>query len=447
MARRSIPAKGPDWSPEKTLPLLQEQLRQLQAFKGKVFSQVERAEDEWEQFTRSVIIHGFGEESQNISNHYMARSAGIHNMMGISDQQRQLNFQDRISQYEATLNSSIRELEAMLPAPVPNTSPSRASAVVRPSGTAITSDGDQPLILISHSSRDVELASALVDFLRAGLLTNRIRCSSVDGYRLPAGVHTESQLRAEVNSTQVLIGLITPNSLASAYVMFELGARWGAGSFMIPLLAGVIADDIRGPLSGLNALSGNNDAQLHQLLGDVSKALDIHVQRPESYVGQLTILKSRGNDVKPLGQMAAALPKATSVPVEVRNDFAISITVTGDPPSQRLRVKAGRPVMALRLEYLLSTDVCVATDNLNLEGSESFDVPIDGNQVLKLWNTPRADRNFNDHSGPAKLRITLAAGGNESSFTLPIQMNSFFRSNTFYQQLVGSQLFRWKDTE
>jgi hypothetical protein len=29
MARRSVPAKGPDWSPEKTLPLLQEQLRQL----------------------------------------------------------------------------------------------------------------------------------------------------------------------------------------------------------------------------------------------------------------------------------------------------------------------------------------------------------------------------------------------------------------------------------
>jgi len=55
------------------------------------------------------------------------------------------------------------------------------------------------LVLISHSSKDVNLASALIELLRAGLglVATQIRCSSVDGYRLPAGVDTDAQLRQE----------------------------------------------------------------------------------------------------------------------------------------------------------------------------------------------------------------------------------------------------------
>ncbi|MGA7795336.1 MAG: toll/interleukin-1 receptor domain-containing protein [Candidatus Acidiferrales bacterium] len=310
MARRAIPPKGPDWPPEKTLPFLKEQLLKLQEFKGKTLQEVGQTESEWEQFTRSVIIHGFGEDSQNLSNFYMARNAGIYNMMGISDHQRQLNFEERTTQFESTLKSSIRELEATISVPVSN--PPAASA--RPSGTPIASDSDQPLVLISHSSKDVELASALVDFLRAGLLINKIRCSSVDGFRLPAGVHTDSQLREEVNRSNVLIGLITPNSLASAYVMFELGARWGAGSFMIPLLAGVTTGEIRGPLSGLNALCANNDSQLHQLLTDVAKTLGITVQNPASYASQLSVVRARSGDKQP----STRLVYAETIPVSAK---------------------------------------------------------------------------------------------------------------------------------
>jgi len=163
----------------------------------------------------------------------------------------------------------------------------------QPSGIQRASTNDQPLVLVSHSSKDVELAKALVEFLQAALLTNRIRCSSVDGYRLPAGVNTESQLRAEINSAGVLIGLITPNSLVSAYVMFELGARWGAGKFMIPLLAGTTLDMIREPLSLLNSLHADNNSQLHQLIGDVGKALGIVPQDAAKYANHLSDVRER----------------------------------------------------------------------------------------------------------------------------------------------------------
>ena len=301
MSRRTSPAKGPDWPPEKTLAALKEQLQKLQAFKGKKLLEVERDEDEWEQFTRNVYAHGFGGDSPNLKDHTLARTAGVHNLMGISDHQRQLNCQERLSQYESTLKSSIRELEASVTISDPQIPvPISVHTLAPPYSARKPADDNELLILISHSSKDEALASALVEFLRAGLLTNKIRCSSVDGYRLPAGVHTDSQLRGEVKSAPVLIGLITHNSLASAYVMFELGARWGAGSFMVPLLAGVSADEIRGPLSGLNALRADNDSQLHQLLTDVAKPLRTDVQNPASYVNQLSAIKARASEIKPV---------------------------------------------------------------------------------------------------------------------------------------------------
>jgi hypothetical protein len=438
MAKRPQQPKGPDWSPEKTLPLLKEQLLALDQFKGKRFQEVDRAENEWEEFTRSVIIHGFGDDSQNLSNFYGARSAGIHSMMGISDQQRQLNFQERISRYESTLKSSIRELEATIRVqqePFPLV-PVPLAAPARPRGRPVSVNGDQPLVLISHSSKDVELASALVEFLRAGLLTNRIRCSSVDGFRLPAGVDTDSQLRAEVNTTDVVIGLITPNSLVSAYVMFELGARWGAGGFMIPLLAGITSDDVHGPLRGLNALQATSESQLHQLLTDVANPLGIAVQNPASYVGQLSTVRTMAMNVGPTTRESAAV----AAPAERSRELRLSLTVEGTPPSQVLKTQANQHVRAVRLEYLLSTGVCLATDTVNLEG-ESFFIPINDQHVLKLWNTPRADRNDFDHSGPAKLRLILSVADGEIAKTLPIHMESYIRNSTHYRKLLGSETF------
>ena len=86
-------------------------------------------------------------------------------------------------------------------------------------------------VFISHSSRDVEIAKGLIDLLQKALhlTSNEIRCTSVDGFRIPAGASIDDTLRAEVHDSVVLIGLVTPHALASAYVIFELGARWAPG--------------------------------------------------------------------------------------------------------------------------------------------------------------------------------------------------------------------------
>lgn len=60
-------------------------------------------------------------------------------------------------------------------------------------------------IFISHSSKDRVLAEALTDLIKSalGLVSTQIRCSSVDGHRLPVGVNTESKLREEVNQREL----------------------------------------------------------------------------------------------------------------------------------------------------------------------------------------------------------------------------------------------------
>jgi hypothetical protein len=84
-----------------------------------------------------------------------------------------------------------------------------------------------------------------------------------------------TQLRKEVKGSKVFIGLITPASIQSPYVLFELGARWGADLHLAPLLAcGANSDFLKGPLRGLNALNATSEAEMHQLIHDVASRLD-----------------------------------------------------------------------------------------------------------------------------------------------------------------------------
>ena len=116
MTRSSKPEpKGPDWSAAKTLGVLRGQLEKLQTFKDQNCSAMEKDETMWRQFTYAVLAHGFGESSRNTAHFSSACYAGVHNMMGISDHQQQLNYNERIAGFEAAVLSSIAELEASLP--------------------------------------------------------------------------------------------------------------------------------------------------------------------------------------------------------------------------------------------------------------------------------------------------------------------------------------------
>ena len=163
-------------------------------------------------------------------------------------------------------------------------------------------------LFISHSAADAELAGALADLFRSALRISAadIRCTSVDGYRLPGGANTDEQLRQEVLQAPVFVGIVSHASFDSAYVLFELGARWGRNEYLVPLLAsGVPASILKGPISGLNALSCDRTSQLHQLVAEVGQQLDLTPEPAAVYQSAIEVIAERQ-------ESAPAIPRSSA---------------------------------------------------------------------------------------------------------------------------------------
>lgn len=145
-------------------------------------------------------------------------------------------------------------------------------------------------IFISHSSVDKAVAEAFVQLLRAALNVGSkdIRCTSVEGYKLSAGADSNEQLRTEVFGSELFVALLSPASMKSIYVMFELGARWGTKRHLAPIrVAGTQSGDLKAPLSGIHAIDGTSDSDLHQLLSDMGAALTLPTESAAAYVKAL----------------------------------------------------------------------------------------------------------------------------------------------------------------
>jgi hypothetical protein len=147
-------------------------------------------------------------------------------------------------------------------------------------------ESEMPKVFISHSSKDAELAGALVDLIRSALnlRSEEIRCTSVEGYKLPGGVDTDDTIRDELLAAPVFVGLISDVSFESAYVLFELGARWGARRRLVPLLApGVDYSILKGPIGGKSALCCDSAGQLHQFVKEASDHLNVQLEPAAAY--------------------------------------------------------------------------------------------------------------------------------------------------------------------
>lgn len=139
-------------------------------------------------------------------------------------------------------------------------------------------------IFISHSSEDVELVKLILRAMEDSLHipNGSIRCTSVPGYKLLTGTHTSTTLRKELTECELIIGVLTRNSLVSGYVLFELGAGWGMAKWTVALLGGdVDFSDIPGPLIETNAIRINERSSVFQFIDDIALQLQLE-RRPTS---------------------------------------------------------------------------------------------------------------------------------------------------------------------
>jgi hypothetical protein len=170
-------------------------------------------------------------------------------------------------------------------------------------------------LFVSHSSVDADLVAPLVDLIQnaLGLHPDRIRATSVEGYRLPAGIPFEEALRRETHDARAFVAIISPASLSSTYVVFEIGSRWGAKRHLVPLLTPEVnASNLQGPLANLNALRIDSPAQMQQLIDDLAVELKVKARLRHQYDRQfgqfMDAAKRRPQSLPPKNK--AALPES-----------------------------------------------------------------------------------------------------------------------------------------
>ena len=130
----------------------------------------------------------------------------------------------------------------------------------------------RPKIFISHRHKDEKIVSALVECLKTYFYIDKqdIRCTSVRPYRLPVGENTADRLRNEITDAEVVLGIMTTDTLDSSYVAFELGSAWGQRVWTCPLLAGgANQSHIPDPIRDLSPLFLTNAGDCFQLLSDL----------------------------------------------------------------------------------------------------------------------------------------------------------------------------------
>ena len=135
-----------------------------------------------------------------------------------------------------------------------------------------------PAIFISHRHKDKEVAAALVDLLEGAFHVDvgDIRCTSVDPYRMKAGERTPDRLRAEISRAKVVLGILTPDTKDSSYVMFELGASWGQQVQTMPLLAkGATTADVPTPIGDLNFTQLSDEGDSRKLMSDLADIMGL----------------------------------------------------------------------------------------------------------------------------------------------------------------------------
>ena len=244
-------------SNKEVAALLSKQLDELRAAKP-AFIRACKGDDypneyfRWEKYTETLIKTLFV-EGDLVTKEVQAYHSLIPIVSGdIGDEDFQAEFLRGLETFEANLESLIERLPLM-PSTTPQTSNSPRSAPMDP---------NSPIkIFISHSSKDEAFAEAIVALLEGSLQfrEKELRCTSVNGYKLKPGDNSADTLLTEIHSCDVLIALLTPDALASGFVLMELGAAWGLKKPVCPILAPSLNwTSLPGPFASIHGVKADD---------------------------------------------------------------------------------------------------------------------------------------------------------------------------------------------
>jgi hypothetical protein len=158
-----------------------------------------------------------------------------------------------------------------------------------------------PRVFISHRHKDEPVVSALTALLEQAFYveSSDIRCTSVQPYMLTPGERTSDLLRKEIAGAELVIGVLSPDTTESNYVLCELGASWGRDVPTFPvLIRGATFADVPSPLSERHSISLEKDENGLQLI---------------DYIASRTSLTRREGTIGKVAQQARLLAAAAKV--------------------------------------------------------------------------------------------------------------------------------------
>lgn len=159
-----------------------------------------------------------------------------------------------------------------------------------------------PQMFISHASKDVHLARELINCLNncLALPDNAIRCTSVPGYGLDVGDDVERQLRRNIKDAKVVIGLCTPNSMQSGYMIMELGAAWVLEKRTCALLTPTMSfDALPGPIGGKHAIKLSSAPDVTGLMSTLSREIGASMRPAARVTAAVLALAEAAQKYKP----------------------------------------------------------------------------------------------------------------------------------------------------
>lgn len=140
--------------------------------------------------------------------------------------------------------------------------------------------GDAPGIFISHASRDRELVDELADLLKigSGVPHNSIFNTDGAGAGVPSGVRFNEYIRSKVQGTGMVIAVLSPAFLSSAFCLAEIGAAWALQEDFFPLaVPGLDRSRFGGVLDGVQVRFLDDPVALAELHDRVSAKVEQRV--------------------------------------------------------------------------------------------------------------------------------------------------------------------------
>lgn len=132
-------------------------------------------------------------------------------------------------------------------------------------------------IFISHSSKDKKVVEYIIDLLEnMGVASEKIFCTSVEGYGIPLGENFLETIKQEFNEKVLALFILTRNFYSSPICLCEMGAAWVKTNVHIPILVPPLTfDDVKGVIAPIQGLTINDKEKLNSLYSRILELFNI----------------------------------------------------------------------------------------------------------------------------------------------------------------------------